>query len=130
MQFGELIQNLHESPNLKLILNTAETYTAWQKAKEDNADEKTLSEKEEALLESYRQQEFYKKIEMKREFAVYREILREQEKLLDKKIDKSEPEDFLDAMGYVIGANQKAALKRLGGILNVIPLLYKYGNIF
>ena len=58
------------------------------------------------------------------------EVLKEHKKLLDEKVDMTEPEDFLDAMGYVLGANTKAAVKRLGGYMSMIPLYFKYGKLF
>ncbi len=198
-EFNKLIDNLLQHPDLKRVCNTYNSYLEWKKAKEEKADEKVLSEKEEEFIEDYRQLEFFEEIEMKNDFKVYREmffeetemvrrritselepffadtrhrgpqlreaynefrkaqqesglrspaamerfniffkgyhsmmveVLKEHKKMLDEKVDMTEPEDFLDAMGYVLGANTKAAVKRLGGYMSMIPLYFKYGKLF
>lgn len=65
---------------------------------------------------------------------VYYDVIKEKGgdlvKALRPKVDMSEPEDFLDAMCASIEENQSAAIRRLGGYLNLIPTYFRYRGLF
>ncbi|MBO6215070.1 MAG: hypothetical protein J6N76_05995, partial [Lachnospiraceae bacterium] len=60
---------------------------------------------------------------------VVKEKLAELDMVLKPQVSNQEPADFLDAMCFSIEANQSAAIKRLGGYLNMIPTYFRYRGI-